>query len=282
MPETFPASTAPEVAFGLPYDTYARWDAVNHTVLRLFNRTPAHAREAMVNPPNQTKAQHFGRAVHAAILEPEKFEATWVPAPKHEKRTTAEKRAWARLQVEHPGEILPQEEYDLCLRMRDSVWAHPTAAEILKGDGRNEASFRWLDPETGVRCKLRLDRLTTLASWSVIVDLKTAKNASQVAFSRDLHKFHYHQQAAMYLEGVNVVAPRDRKFLFIVVEKAPPFCVAVYELEDDALEVGRDEYHKHLRTYAECMASGVWPGYDQGAGYVSLPSWAFKFHGEEA
>jgi hypothetical protein len=64
--------------------------------------------------------------------------------------------------------------------------------------------------------------------------------------------------------------------MFIVLEKDPPFCVAVYELEDLAISLGRDEYQKHLQQYAECMSSGVWPAYGDGADLVSLPAWAFR------
>jgi len=160
--------------------------------------------------------------------------------------------------------------------MRDSVWAHPTARELLSGAGINEASLVWVDGETGLLCKARLDRLTTLGDWPVILDVKTAKSASRAAFSSAVHKFHYHQQLAHYSDGAQALAPMDRKCMFIVVETERPFCVAVYELEDDALVLGRDETHKHLRAYAECLKTGRWPGYPDGADYISLPPWAFR------
>lgn len=275
-------TVAPGLHRDVPYDVYDRWDAVRHSVLRHFNRSCAHAREAIVSPADQTEVQALGHAAHVAILEPERFLVEYVGAPKFDKRTTAGKKGWEEFQAAHAtSAVIPQEEYDLCLRLRDSVWAHPTASELLKGKGYNEASAYWIDPETGVACKGRLDRLTLLAGWPCVVDLKTTRNASRSAFAKDVHFYHYHQQAAMYLSGLTEVAPHPRKFMFIAVEKEPPYCPAVYELEEDAIDLGRDDFHKHLRLYADCVASGQWPGYGDGADYVSLPPWAFRpSHGE--
>lgn len=275
------AVEAPTIAPGLhraiPYNEYARWPGINHSILRHFNRSAAHAREALINPADPTEALALGHATHCAILEPDRFSESFVAAPRFDKRTTEGKKGWAEFQAENAGrETLPQDEFDLCVRMRDAVWAHPTASELLRGKGINEASAFWIDPDTGVACKGRLDRLTDLGGWPVIVDVKTTRNASRQPFSKDLYFLHYHQQAAMYLEGLAVVAPHPRKFMFIAIEKEPPFCPAVYELEEDALTIGRDEFRKHLRMYAECMATGLWPGYPDGADYVSIPSWAFR------
>jgi len=145
----------------------------------------------------------------------------------------------------------------------------------------NEVSAVWRDKETGVQCKARIDRLTVLSGWSMVADVKTSKSAMRQSFSKDLYFYQYHQQAAMYLDGCDALAPHPRKYVFIVIEKVPPYPVAVLELEQDAIDLGRDEYKKHLATYAECLASGHWPGYDDGISYVSLPTWAFRFHGEE-
>jgi hypothetical protein len=275
------APAVPTVAPGLhrdvPYDVYDRWDGVRHSVLRHFNRSALHAREAIVHPADQTEAQALGHAAHVAVLEPERFAREYVAAPKFDKRTTEGKRGWAAFQAEHEGfAVIPQEEHDVCIALRASVWAHPTASELLKGAGLNEASALWVDGDTGLTAKARIDRLTALAGWPVVVDLKTTRNASRGAFSRDVHTFAYHQQAGMYLDGLQVLAPHERKFVFIAIEKDPPYAVAVYELEEDALQLGRDEYQKHMAAYAECLNTNRWPSYGEGMDLISLPPWAFR------
>ncbi|MNY62519.1 hypothetical protein D3C86_1993460 [compost metagenome] len=37
--------------------------------------------------------------------------------------------------------------------------------------------------------------------------------------------------------------------------------------------MARRQYRPLVRTYAECMASGVWPGFSSGVKTVKLPSW---------
>jgi len=110
-----------------------------------------------------------------------------------------------------------------------------------------------------------------------MVDLKTTADLADAdAFGRTVYKFSYHTQAAFYLDGLNAVQEADRGFCFIVVEKSPPYGVAVYELGEDSLAEGRLCYRRWLRTYVKCMNSGVWPGYQEGMGFVSIPSWGFK------
>lgn len=277
MTSPAPLVIGPGLHKGLPYDEYARIDAASHSLLRHFNRTAAHAREAIVNPADSTPAQEFGAACHLAILEPHLFEAQCVPAPKFDKRTRVGKLGWEEFKGVHGNHlILPQDEYDQALRMRDAVWQHPTAAELLKGQGFNEVSAVWMDGETGLMAKARIDRLTTLADWSIVVDLKTTRDAGRKHFERDVYTLRYHQQAAYYVDGLAALKPHDRKFMFIAVEKEPPYLPAVYELEDVALEQGRDEYRRNLRAYAECLATNRWQGYPDGADLVGLPAWAYK------
>lgn len=276
------ATEAPAIAPGLhkaiAYETYSRWDAVNHSLLKEFNRTAAHARETLLSPRPQTEALAFGHATHLAVLEPERFDGEVVAAPKIDKRYKEGKLEWSAFQAAHEGKaLLPVEEYASILRMRDAVYRHPTAAELLRAPGLIEVSALWVDGETGMRCRSRFDRLTTTRDgWSVIVDLKSAEDASRAAFERAVHKYRYYQQGAMYLDGCAALAPRPRRFMFIVVEKDPPHCVAVYELDDMAVALGLDEYQKHLQQYADCVRTNVWPAYGDGADLVSLPAWAFR------
>jgi hypothetical protein len=274
--------SAPGIFPGLARDDYSRLEGINHSILHWFGRSAAHARNAMINPADQTEAQAIGSAAHCAILEPDAFEARFVAAPKLDKRTVAGKAAWAAFAQANADKIvLSQPEWDLSKRLQEAAWSHATASELLRSPGQVELSVSWDDAGTGVRCKGRLDRVGAIAGWSVVADVKTTRDASRRSFERDIYTFHYHEQAAFYLDGLNAVAPHDRKFIFVAVEKDAPHCVAVYELDDDALELGRKEYGRHLRAYAECIKTGQWPGYGEGVDYCSLPGWAFRFHGEE-
>lgn len=271
----------------LTYIEYEQINAVRHSVLRHFGRSALHAREAIVNPPKQTEAMAIGQAIHCAILEPERFDVTYMAAPKLDRRTKKGQATWAELQAS-PLNIITAEEYDLCLRVRESVWSHSFAAELLRGKGLNEVSAVWVDQDTGARCKARFDRLSATqltdpagTAYSAIIDLKTTHNASRRAFSDSAGKLAYHEAAAFYLDGAFALSPRPRKFIWIAMEKEPPYAVAVYEVGDASIEAGRDAYKAHLRAYAEAVRTGVWAGYGEGADYLDIPAWMLRWHQEQ-
>ena len=272
----------PGIYPGVPYSAYAKVDAINHSTLRHFSRSAAHAHHERSNP-RHTPEMKLGSAVHVAVLEPDDFMARYIAAPKIDKRTKVGKAEWANFKEINKAKLfLDPSEWDLCLSLRDAVHRHPMAQTLLAPPGANELSLLWDDAETGLRCKGRLDRLTAYDGWPFIVDLKTAQDASRDAFSRQLHNLRYYEQAALYLDGADAIAPSERRYAFIVAEKAPPYAVAVYELEADALELGRDNVRRHLQEYAECRRTNEWPAYSDDMEPISVPHWAFRAKEAEA
>lgn len=70
-------------------------------------------------------------------------------------------------------------------------------------------------------------------------------------------------------------------FPFIVVEKTPPYGVAVYTLDAEAIELGRRIYKRDLATYAWCVQMNSWPCYSPDIQEIKLPRWAFSKEREE-
>lgn len=272
---------APGLYRGTPDEDYRRWSAINSSTLRRFARSALHGRYAMLNPKEASEAQEFGTAVHKAILEPDIFRKAFQPMPYFGKRQSSKVRDEEdAFRAAHPDiTFLPEAEFAHCMAIRDAVWAHPTAAEILKAQGANELSAVWKDAETGLPCKGRQDKFCNLGSWPTVMDLKSAEDASKLGFSKSIDKFGYAEQAAFYLDGFHTLAPfpeGERRYVFIVAEKEPPYAVAVYELDPTAIEVGRKRYRANLRTYAGCLEAGTWPGYGDGMDLISLPPWSMK------
>lgn len=255
---------------GVSFADYTLIDAINHSKLEGFKRTPAHAREDMLHPKNGTAAQALGHAFHAFVLEPEVFAGQYVVPPKVDRRTTKGKETWAQWEVDNAGKaLLDANEASDYARMKASILAHPTARELLVGKGYNEATLIWPDRETGLACKGRLDRITQYGGDSWIVDLKTSKDAGEKSFKWDAGRYGYFRGASWYRRGLAVVRPGPaRRCCFVVVEKEPPFAVAVHEADERALEQGDREMTAWLGLYAECLESGVWPAYDPGMGLI--------------
>ena len=51
--------------------------------------------------------------------------------------------------------------------------------------------------------------------------------------------------------------------------------MAVYELPDAILDIGRAKYCANLRKVKECRASGNWPGVGGEIQTLEFPPWAF-------
>lgn len=155
--------------------------------------------------------------------------------------------------------------------MADAVLDHPIAAAVLQS-GRPEVSAFWTD-ETGVPLRCRFDWLREVGR-PIVVDLKTTTNASPSAFARSVASFGYHVQAAWYQYGAVAVLGLDEPppFVFIAQETEPPYLVGVYELDDEALEVGRRQMRRAIDLYWRCVEADDWPGYRSAV--LSLPRWA--------
>lgn len=269
----------PGIYHGLSFLDYQRIDAVNQSLLGLFDRSPAHARYAMLHPDESTPEQSLGTATHAAILEPERFATQWVIAPKIDKRTNAGKEAWARFQSENGGrEWIDAESYGFAKGMADAVYGHHILRDALTGPGQNEVTVLWVDPVTGLLCKARIDRFCKVAGFSSVLDLKSTRDAQPCAFAKSVYTYGYHRQAAFYLDGLDELSGKTypRKHFIAAVESSPPHGVVLYELDTDAIVEGRAKYRRALDLYAECRKSNSWPGYPHGIQDLHLPRWAIE------
>lgn len=275
----------PEIGIheGISETVYRSAPGLNQSTLKPILVCPAKAREAELNPPEQTESKALGQAGHFAILQPEQFEEQYIARPAGmERRSNAGKAAWKAFEERNKGKVvLDQEDLDLCLSIRDAVWAHPMAREILGGRRMAEASAWWEDPETGLLCKGRMDAICVLGSDTVVVDLKTTRDASPRAFARDAANFGYHFQGAYYLGGLDALVSRERRWVLIAAEKTPPDLVAVYEFDWESLEAGRREVRAALTLWKECSDSGIWPGYPIEIQTLELPRWALSRAAEE-
>jgi exodeoxyribonuclease VIII len=211
------------------------------------------------------------------VLEQERFDTEYALGLDRPKRTKADKEAWEEWLDEHPNQTaLKLEDWEAVHSMREAVLAHPTAAEIMAGQGENELTMVWKDPDNGTLCKGRADRLTTLGGESVIADLKSTQDSSPEGWGRSSARFLYHCQAAWYLAGANELAPLERRFLFICCEKKAPYGVTVQELNEDALKAGAKLNRIYLNRWLKCLKTKNFTGYPDGVLNYGLPAWALN------
>ena len=212
--------------------------------------------------PKSTAAMTMGSLVHCAVLEPDELLKRYGACPP--RNTKAGKEAAAEM-LANGIEPVSGSDLQQAQHMASAVRRHPYAAELLSA-GKPETSIWWDDPETGLRCKCRPDWI----NGSTCVDLKSTTDASPKGFAKSVANFRYHVQAAHYL-----ACGLFDQFIFIAVEKEPPYAVAVYALDADAFAEGQRLRDRDLQRIANCRAMAAWPGYGDELQTISLPGWAF-------
>lgn len=251
---------------------YRRADGISKSDLDWIAapRTPAHykARRDGLVETEQTPAMRLGSLVHRAVLEPDTMAGAFVVKPEGMNFATKEGKAW---KAEQTAPIISQDEADQLHGMVRAVWAHPMAKRILQNAKTEQCLFA--EDEHGTIRKARLD---ALVGGSVIPDLKTSASADPQEFERSLGKFRYHVQAAYYIDLCKLVGIDKSDFVFIVVEKEPPYACAVYSLSQDAIELGRAEYQRDLALVRDCTAKNNWPGFTEDITVIGLPAWMQK------
>lgn len=286
---------APGIYEAISSERYHAQPYCSNSRLTLLKRSPAHLRADLDNPGAPTDAMRLGTAIHSAVLEPDDFESRYTVGAqcaaelasgkrKGERCTHSGTARWAgewfcgqHRQEGEPDaiEVLTRSEWLACQGVRRSLWAHPKLRKLLDAPGRAELTVIWDDPETGVRCKARVDRLCE-DYGGVLLDLKTTTDARPWAFEKKIHDMGYHRQKAMYQDALRLHGIETQHLVIAAAEKeGEPYAVAGYRLSDGAADVGRDELRALIRRYAECQEKQEWPAYPTDIVEIALPAYAY-------
>lgn len=256
-------------------EAYHAADGVSNSKLKWITppRTPMHYRARWIDKEikeEETPALRLGSLAHRCILEPHTMAGAFHVRPEGMKFTTRDGMAWRDSHADR--EILSAPEAADIQGMSRSVWAHPTASRILKGADCERSAFV---EEKGMLLKARFDCLPK--TGNVIADLKTIEFGADLdSIERAMAKYLYFAQAALYLKVANLLGLKRDMFVFIFVEKNPPYAVACYTLIDTVLDVGRMMVERNLQTLRNCIAENSWPGYQSGVNPCGLPQFAMK------
>ena len=246
---------------------YHAADGISKSDLDLIHRSPAHYKAAR---HEDTPALRFGTAFHCAVLENDRFNETYTVI-EGDRRTNVVKAAIK--DAEAAGKIiLTADDFNALMGMAQAVFKNPICAALLRGSLKEHSVFSELD---GVRVKCRPDGWST--EKGVLFDLKSTEDASPEGFARTVAKYRYHVQDAFYRHVVASATncdADDLSFIFIAVEKKPPFAVALYQFDELAALQGWVDAREDLRRYKTAKDTGKWGGYSPRIETLSLPRWA--------
>jgi len=248
------------------FDQQAYFDnvGISKSGLDLLDLSPAHLQSSFGYNKKQTPALLLGSAVHCAVLEPDDFGKRYALAD-YDRRTKEGKAAYVEM-LEKGIEGLSADIYTQVIGMQRSVLNHPLAKDLLQNGDAEVSCFQIRE---GVHTKARADYLR---KDGIIVDLKTTANASPLEFSKSVANFNYHRQASWYMDLFGQEMPIE-DFYFICVEKEPPYAVAIYTLDADAIGKGWEECDRLFNLYKHCLEMDDWPAYPNEVKTLSLPAW---------
>lgn len=257
---------------------YDAIDAVNYSTLKHMAKSPRQYRHAVDTVREPTRQMALGTAAHVTLLEPATLANHYAVFSGTKNRNSNEwKEFEAKAKADGRTPMYPKD-MEAAFRIRDAVMSEPAAAQYLKNCDR-EVTIVWEDEETGILCKGRID---ALRRDNVEVDVKTCADVTPIWFARQLARLQYHLQRAFYADGLRAVLKREPDHRIIAVEQSEPHDVAVYRLNDAAMESGRVTYRDLLKRVAECRETGKWPGVSGGQELpLELPKWALAGENDE-
>jgi hypothetical protein len=134
----------------------------------------------------------------------------------------------------------------------ESLREHKVARHLLESIKHTQYSVFWRD-EDGHDRKARPDGLND-DEW---FDLKTTSSEfGKLKFS--FRDYAYDWQAAWYTDAAIAAGWKPFRFRFIVVQTFAPYDVAVFSLEDEAIENARHEIRKTLADIRYRRESGIY------------------------
>ncbi len=261
----------------MPADEYHRDDSrVSNSMLGAFLKDPLLYFRRYVAEPRvrhePTPEMNFGTVVHHILLEDDR-------EPKPYAVYRGEKRRGSKEWNEWVGDcyrriVLKADEYDAACRVVDGVRANKTARWLIGSATHREAVIHWHDPIINIALKSRLD--VWVEPSGIVADIKTTSGAvTPAAFAATAYRFGYDRQAAFYVDAVLALTKAEPSFVFIAVQKEPPFRCRVFELDETFVDRGRTKNLRALGELKECMRTGRW---DIAAGdeiiSIAEPRWA--------
>ena len=239
---------------------YRKHPAISRSELFKISESPEKFKYYREHPEKPTPALVFGQLFHAMALTPEIVWEQFAVMPNVDRRTKVGKEAFAEFEAQAEGKIIVSGDVvEQATAMCEALNKNEFVQKLFKGE--KEKPFFWVDEMTNEECKCRTDVLTEVGENLIIVDLKSTDNAETDAFMRSAIKYGYDLQSAMYSEGVKVNTGKEPLFVFIAIEKKPPYAINILQADKLLVRRGYDLFRECLGVYHECKTTDNWWGY---------------------
>lgn len=262
----------------VPWDEYTQLPGTSISRLKELRRSAQHYLYRLT-VPKESAALQLGKAAHAAVLEPERFEREYFVWRRRSEKTgnlcPRNGQFYDAFLAEHhctDEQVITEDEHAVAVAIQSAVRGNPSAMRYLAA-GDPEVTLQWV--HDGRPCRGRVDWLTTVDGVPHLVGLKTSRDCRHMKFGYQAAVLGYHLQWGFYFDGYTAIKGREPRMIEIVVESEAPHAVAVYFIPHDIVDQGRDEYQALLLRLAEHESTGHFPGPQEHEEPLSLPSWVY-------
>ena len=215
----------------------------------------------------QTKAMADGTAIHAFLLERAVFDSDFAIKPADMRLNTKEGKKWA---IDNKNKIIIDSDLGSNLFEIEKSVLNSPAKLIYDIKGQAELSYFWDDLGL-VKGKCRPDWISD--DGNIVVDIKTTTDASPKGFQKSIAHWGYHLQLGWYIRGLRKLGLPAKEFIFIAIEKTPPFSVGVYRANKEMITYANDEINNLVYDIDESLKSDDFPDYTPQIMDLGLPNW---------
>jgi len=233
-------------------------DYVSASDIKTFLYSPAkyYYEKYVQTEKEEKKHLTIGTALHELILEPHLFSTNYLVSPKIDLRTKEGKAQMAFLkEASQDKTIINEDEMEMISGIAKNAMNNHTLIEIMK-DSHREVSCYTVDEKTGLKLRMRPDILPK--TKRLIADLKSCIDSSPKRFKSDCYTYGYSISAAYYGDFLG-----RENYVFVACSKTPPYEVALYVLNDEMVQYGREQYRMGLDLMKFCQDNNYYPSYNQ-------------------
>ncbi len=212
----------------------------------------------------------FGRAFHHRLLDGEEYyKKHYITKPKSIKKRAG--KVWDAFVEENKDKTILTigEDEDIGI-MVERLFEDLSVEPYLSDESAQ--------PEVAVF--LREEDIWTKAKFDLwipgecLVEFKTTAAKNQDQFIKQFFDYGYDIQAAFYLDRFRLATDMEVDFFCVVaVEKAPPYKIYKFAINQKVLEIGRKRYKQLLETHSICTYENYWPYSTPGFDDIRAPDW---------
>ena len=170
--------------------------------------------------------------------------------------TKKEAQEWVATARAAGLKVITKAQYDLCHRLHDSIYLHPTAGALLiDSNNESEVHHQLIWNRNQFTAKAKIDIIDTS---SRVWDLKTIRNLDDVR--EHVKKYRYVEQLCWYsflLTVANKKAHDVGGMIFAETEGQER--ILIVEVSAHAQELARNRNEQWLNAFVDCLDSGKWP-----------------------